>query len=107
MADAFAYQRLRSADIEHERVLESVEAWKRMEAIKASSIELTRIAVDRARGRQPSITEARAIEVAIGSTLSTGEIRGTRQLRTEASDNHNEMMEAIFEEMDEGSGYEI
>ena len=78
-----------------------------MEAIKASSTELTRIAVDRARGRQPSITEARAIEVAIGSTLTIGEIRGTRQLRSEATDIHIEMMEALFEEMDGGSGNEI
>lgn len=107
MADAFAYQRLRTADIEHERVLKSVEALKRMQAIKASSIELTRIAVDRARGRQPSITEARAIEVAIESTLSTSEIRGTRILRSEADSSHIEMMEALFEEMNGGSGYEI
>ena len=107
MVDAFAYQRLRAADIEHERVLKSVEALKRMEAIKASSIELTRIAVDRARGRQPSITEARAIEVAIGSTLTVGEIRGTRQLRSKATDIHIEMMEALFEEMDGGSGYAL
>lgn len=107
MVDAFTYQRLRAADIEHECVLKSVEALKRMEAIKASSTELTRIAVDRARGRQPSITEARAIEVAIGSTLTIGEIRGTRQLRSEATDIHIEMMEALFEEMDGGSGNEI
>lgn len=107
MADAFAYQKLHAADIEHERVLKSVEAFKRMEAIKASSIELTRIAVDRARGRQLSITEARAIEVAIGSTLSTAEIRGTRQLRSTATDSHIEIMEALFEEMNEGPGYEI
>lgn len=106
MADAFAYQRLRAADIEHERICKSVEALKRMHAIKASSIELTRIAVDRTRGRQPSITEARAFEVAIGSTLATGEIRGTRQLRSQATDSHIEMMEALFEEMNEGSGYE-
>ncbi|WP_034408196.1 DDE-type integrase/transposase/recombinase [Comamonas thiooxydans] len=106
MADAFAYQRLQAADIEHERVLKSVEALKRMQAIKVSSIELTRIAVDRARGRQPSITEARAIEVAIGSTLTTGEIRGTRQLRTEATDSHIEMMEALFEEMNGGPDHE-
>ncbi|WP_407713686.1 transposase [Comamonas testosteroni] len=106
MTDAFAYQRLRASDIEHERVLKSVEALKRMEAIKASSIELTRIAVDRARGQQLSITEARALEVAIGNTLTTGEIRGTRQMRSEATDIQVEMLEALFEEMNGGSGNE-
>lgn len=106
MADAFAYQRLRAADIEHENLLASVLALKRMQAIKAESIEQTRIALDRARGRQPSITEARAMEVALQNTLSVAEIRGTNRIRTEAGTYHLEMMEALFGEMNEGPSYE-
>ena len=106
MADAFAYQRLRAADIEHERVLQSIEAQKRIEAIKASSIEQTRIAIDRSRGRQPSIIEARAMEIALQSTRSTSEIRGTRKLLSEVTSSHIEMMQALFKEMNAGSGYE-
>lgn len=106
MTDAFAFQRLRAVDIEHERVLKSVQALQRMQAIKASSIEQTRIAVDRARGRQPTMTEARAMEVALESALPSSEIRGSRKLRSEAESSHIEMMEALFEEMNQRSGDE-
>lgn len=106
MVDAFAYQRLRAADIEHENLVTSVLALKRMQAIKAESIEQTRIALDRVRGRQPNITEARAMEVALQNTQSVSEICGTRQIRSEAETNHFEMMEALFGEINEGHSHE-
>ncbi|WP_159918326.1 DDE-type integrase/transposase/recombinase [Pantoea sp. 18069] len=104
MVDAFAYQRLRAAEVEHERVLKSVQAWRRMQAIKASSIAQTRMALDRARGRQPTITEARAMEVALQGATPTAEIRGTRKLLSEVETTHIEMMEALCGEMNEERG---
>jgi putative transposase len=101
MADAFAYQKLRSPEIEHERTYQSVISFKRMEAIKAKSIEETRIALDRARGRQPSITEARLLELGLAGDLNVSEVRGTRKLRSEADEAHNAMMQSIFAEMNE------
>ena len=77
-----------------------------MQAIKAESIEQTRIALDRAHGRQPSITEARAMEVALQNTQSVAEICGTRKIRSEADTYHLEMMEALFGEMNEGHPHE-
>lgn len=106
MADAFAYQRLRAADIEHENLVASVLALKRMQAIKDESIEQTRIALDRARGRQPNITEARAMEVALQNSQTVAEISGTRKIRSEANVHHLEMMEALFGEMNEGHFHE-
>jgi putative transposase len=99
MADAFAYQRLRSADIEHERTYQSVVSFKRMDAIRARSIEETRIALERAQGRQPSITEARMMELGLAGELKVSEVRGTRKLLSEAAETHHAMMQSIFTDM--------
>lgn len=99
MTDAFAYQKLRSPEIEHERTYQSVVSFKRMEAIKAKSIEETRIALDRARGRQPSITEARLMELGLAGDLNVSEVRGTRKLLSEADEAHHAMMQSIFADM--------
>lgn len=101
MADAFAYQRLRSADIEHERTYQSVVSFKRMDAIRARSIEETRIALERAQGRQPSITEARMMELGLAGELKVSEVRGTRKLLSEAAETHHAMMQSIFTDMNE------
>ncbi|GAB4088290.1 transposase [Hydrogenophaga soli] len=96
MADAFAFQQLKAADIEHQRVSDAVLGLKRMEAIRQQSIEQTRIALERTRGRAPSITEARSIENEIAAQLDHNEFRGTRKARVEVQESHVRMMEDIF-----------
>ena len=96
MADAIAFQQLKAADIEHERVSAAVLGLKRMDAIRQQSIEQTRIALDRARGRAPTITEARAMENEIAAQMLHCEYRGTRKDRAAVSENHLSMMEDIF-----------
>lgn len=96
MADAFAFQQLKAADIEHQRVSAAVLGLKRMDAIRQQSIEQTRIALDRTRGRAPTITEARAMENEIAAQMLHCEYRGTRKDRAAVSENHLSMMEDIF-----------
>lgn len=101
MADAFAFQKMKAVDIEHQRVCDAVLGLKRMEAIRQQSIEQTRIALDRARGRAPSMTEARAMEHEIAAQLAHNEIRGTRTARKMVTEGHVQMMQDIFAAMDE------
>jgi putative transposase len=105
MVDAFEFQKLHAADIEHERTYQSVLSFKRMEEIKARSIEETRIAVEKARGRQPSITEARLMESGLAGDLRVSEIRGTKKLRSEADEAHHALMQDIFAEMNGSDVY--
>lgn len=102
MVDAFEFQKMRAAEIEHERTYQSVLSFKRMEEIKARSIIETRIAVEKARGRRPSITEARLMELGLAGDLRVSEIRGTRKLRSEAEEAHHAMMQDIYSEMNGG-----
>ncbi|MBB6559270.1 hypothetical protein HNP48_001937 [Acidovorax soli] len=96
-ADAFAYQMLHAADVQHERVLQAVASLKRVEAIKARSIEETRAAVEKARGRQPTITEARLMELGLASTVEVSTIYGSKELRSEASEIYEELMREVLQ----------
>ncbi|CAN7585603.1 DDE-type integrase/transposase/recombinase [Acidovorax sp. LjRoot118] len=100
-ADAFAYQLLQSADINHQAVVESVKALQRMDNIKARAAKQTQDALAQTRGPVPTIKEARAMEkgIAAASDLGSAGICGTPEVRSEAQQCHEEMMTDIYSQM--------
>ncbi|EJE54418.1 integrase family protein [Acidovorax sp. CF316] len=104
VADAFAFQKLKAADIEHQNLQEKVLGLKRMQAIRANAEAEVRAASDSSTGLLPNISEARALEVELAGRLGVGEIRGSKELRSEAMDAHHQMMNELYATMDAGEG---
>ena len=100
MVDAFAFQKLKAADVEHQRVKDAVLGYHRMELIRKQAIEETRAARQRARGLTPTIREARAIENEFAGQLMVGEVRGTAKTRSESKSNFDAMMGDLVQTMD-------
>lgn len=100
MVDAFAFQKLKAADVEHQRVQEAVLGYHRMEVIRKQALEETRAARQRARGLTPTIREARAIENEFAGQLMVGEVCGTAKTRSESTSNYDAMMGDLFQAMD-------
>lgn len=101
--DAFEFQKLKAADIEHQRTQEKVLGLKRMEAIRAKAAEEVRAATGSFTGILPNISEARALETELAGRLGVGEIQGTEAFRTEAVNAHDQMMSEMYASMDEGA----
>lgn len=99
MVDAFAFQKLKAADVEHQRVQEAVLGYHRMELIRKQATEETRAARQRARGLTPTIREARAIENEFAGQL-VGEVRGTAKTRSDSKSNYDAMMGDLVQAMD-------
>ncbi|KQO27195.1 DDE-type integrase/transposase/recombinase [Acidovorax sp. Leaf78] len=99
MVDAFAFQKLKAADVEHQRVHEAVLGYYRMESIRNQAVEETRAARQRARGLTPTIREARAIENEFAGQL-VGEVRGTAKTRSESKSNYDAMIGDLVQAMD-------
>ncbi|MBK0114091.1 MULTISPECIES: DDE-type integrase/transposase/recombinase [unclassified Delftia] len=100
VVDAFAFQKLKAADVEHKRVQEAVLGYCRMELIRKQALEETRIARQRSRGLTPTIREARAFENDLNTQLSVGEVRGTAKTRSESTSNYDAMMHDLYQAMD-------
>lgn len=100
VVDAFAFQKLKAADVEHQRVKDAVLGYHRMELIRQQAIEETRAARQRARGLTPTIREARAIENEFAGQLMVGEVRGATKTRAESKTNYDAMMGDLFQAMD-------
>lgn len=98
--DSFAVQKLKAADVEHQRVQEALLGYYRMELIRKQAREETRTARQRARGLTPTIREARAIENEFAGQQVVGEVRGTAKTRSESTSNYDAMMGDLFRAMD-------
>lgn len=97
MHDARAYARLSRADLAHQNTLTSLYFLRRTEDLKSNAIRLTNEAVARDRGEQPTMKEARIMEVACASTPSGSEALTTEKLRDEAMEEHEKMMQAMLD----------
>lgn len=100
VVDAFAFQKLKAADIEHQRVEEAVLGYHRMELIRKQANEETRAARQRAKGLTPTIREARAFENQFAGQQMVGEVRGAAKTRSESKSNYDAMMGNLFTAMD-------
>ena len=96
--DSIIFGQMQLANIGHERAMLRLQSNRLKDEIKQNAQRLTDEALKRSHGIQPSMTEARIMEVASMAGLSGGasEIRTTEKLRDEAMDAHHEMMKSII-----------
>ena len=96
--ESIVFGQMQLANIGHERAMLRVQSNRVKDKIKYDAQRLTDEALARSHGIQPSMTEARIMEVASMAGLSGGasEIQTTEKLRDEAMDAHHEMMKSII-----------
>jgi hypothetical protein len=82
----------------HNRLMQSIASLRRATAILESAKQLTADAIARASGMAPSMTEARAMELAAAAGASQSEAKTTEQVRDEAMETHLAMMGALLRE---------
>ncbi len=102
-SESIVFGQMQRANVGHERAMLRLQSNRLKHEIKQKGQRLTNEAVARSHGIQPSMTEARIMEVAAMAGLSggTSEIRTTEKLRDEAMDAHLEMMKTILHFADE------
>jgi hypothetical protein len=69
VADAFAYQKLKTSKQEHVRLVARLESMQREDRIRRNAMAATEEAISRAKGRAPSATIAREIEKSLGGLV--------------------------------------
>lgn len=99
-SDVLADQTMKGAGIDHIRKMQSLDTWGRMKTITDNAVRLTREAVAKASGQVPTMTEARAMEVAAMSQPDQSENKAADVLQEEAMDAHLKMMEALIHAAD-------
>ena len=97
--DSIAYRSLQKDDVEHVRTLGKLDTLRKSQALKETSIRLTKEAVARSNGAAPTLTEARLMEVAAKS-VTASEKKTAEVLRDEVMDAHLLMMQSLLASAD-------
>lgn len=96
LSDSIAHTRMQHAEVAHQKTLYALQTLRKVQALRNNAIELTHDATSKAQGIMPTMTEARAVEVACTSSPRGSEARTTEKLRDEAMEAHEEMIRAIL-----------
>lgn len=105
-SESIVFGQMQRANVDHQRAMLRLQGNRLKDEIKQKAQRLTDEAVARSHGIQPSMTEARIMEVAAMAGLSggTSETKTTEKLRDEAMDAHHEMMKSILHFADDDVG---
>lgn len=95
-SDCLALETMKRPDREHDRMLNSLSANDRINQLLAVAKQQTADAIDRATGKAPTMSEARAIETAATAHPSRSESKVAEEVRDEAMQAHEAMMAAIL-----------
>lgn len=96
LTDAFAHTQMQRAEVAHQKTLYALQTLRKVQALRNNAIQLTKEAISKAQGATPTITEARAVEVACASSPRGSEAQTTEKLRDEVMEAHEEMMRAML-----------
>lgn len=102
-ADVLAGQATKHAGIDHARKMRSLDARECMKAIIDNASRLTQEALKKASGTAPTMTEARAMEVAAAHPEQS-EQKVADTLQEDAMDSHLKMMELLINAADAEEG---
>ena len=95
-SDCLAIETMRRPDREHDRTLNSLSANDRINQLLAIAKQQTADAIDRATGKAPTMSEARAIETAATAHPSRSESKVAEEVLDEAMQAHEAMMAALL-----------
>lgn len=98
--DVVADQATKRAGTDHARKMQSLDTKGRMNAITENAMRLTREAVSKATGQAPTMTEARAMEVAATAHPEQSVHKVADALQEDAMDAHLKMMNALINAAD-------
>lgn len=104
-ADVLALATMQRAGEEHQRRMDSLDSQARIQAILENAKRQTAEALAKVSGKVPSISEARAMELAATSHPSPSEAEVSEPLRDEAIQAHEEMMAALLESNNYGGSF--
>lgn len=96
LSDSIVHTQMQRAEVAHQKTLYALQTLRKIQALRNNAIELTREAMSKAQGIMPTMTEARAVEVACTSSPRGSEAHTTEKLRDEAMEAHEEMMRAVL-----------
>jgi hypothetical protein len=104
VADTTVYQQMQRGAIQHQRTMLGLQALRSVNDIIENAKRKTAEAIQRSQGVQPTMTEARIMELAAsaGQAGRASEIKVTEQLREEALTAHEEMMRNVLNSAYEG-----
>ncbi len=95
-SDCLALATTKNPMVQHQRKMDSLDALERIKALRDNATRLTAEALAKASGSAPPMTEARAIELAATSHPSRSEAQVKEQVRDEAMQTHQEMIDALL-----------
>jgi hypothetical protein len=95
--DAEALRVINSPKVQHLRTMVAVDSIQRMQAIVDGAKALTAEAIAKASGTTPTMNEARTMEVAAASGASASETKVTQELRDDAIEEHQRLMDALLQ----------
>ena len=98
LLESIAFSQMGRGNVAHQKSMLALQSMRKMNDIKAKATHLTEEAIARAKGAQPTMTEARTMEVAASSSFASGpsEIQVTEKLRDEALTAYDEMVKSIL-----------
>ena len=99
-SDCLALATTKNPMVQHQRKMDSLDALDRIKALRDNAIRLTAEALAKTSGSAPPMTEVRAIEIAATSHPSRSEKQVKEQVRDEAMQIHQEMMDALLRSAD-------
>lgn len=95
-ADCLAEQTVQWPRQQHENMMTALDCLKRIEAIEREARRKTEEAIARAKGATPTMTEARLMEVAATTHPSKSEARTAEDIRDEAMEAQQAMMDELL-----------
>lgn len=96
LSDTMAETQILRADTEHTNTINALKSLRRVEELRKNAIQLTLDAEAKAKGRQPTITEARILEITELPTGEKSESRTVEKLQDDAMDAYEELMRSIL-----------
>ncbi|NMM12419.1 MAG: transposase [Rhodoferax sp.] len=96
LSDSIANVQMQHAEVAHQKTLYALQTLRKVQALRNNAIQLTQEAISKGQGATPTMTEARAVEVACTSNPRGSEAQTTEKLRDEAMEAHEEMMRAML-----------
>lgn len=96
LSDSIANVQMQYAEVAHQNSLYALQTLRKVQALRNNAVELTRESMAKDQGITPTMTEARAVEVACTSSPRGSEAQTAELLRDEAMEAHEEMMRAML-----------
>jgi putative transposase len=96
LSDSIANTQLQRADIEHTNTINALKSLRRVDELRKNAVQLTAEADARANGPQPSMTEARTLEVSSEPSECGSESKTVEKLKDDAMEAYEEMMRNIL-----------